>query len=212
VEHPVTEAVTGLDLVHLQLRVAAGEPLPFTQDQISQRGHAVEGRVCAEDPAQDFLPSSGRLWLAREPHGPGVRVDAGFQSGDEIPPHYDSLLAKVIAYAPTRPEALARAEAALARYTLLGPATNVEYLRAVLTHPQFTAGAATTQFVQEQLAGWRPAQVPVPEAALAALALADWRAAQNGRADTRGPAASNDASPWARSDGFRLGQGRGAGS
>jgi acetyl-CoA carboxylase biotin carboxylase subunit len=204
VEHPVTEAVTGLDLVHLQLRVAAGERLPFTQAEVTARGHALECRVIAEDPAQGFLPVSGPVLLAREPHGPGLRVDSGFETGDEVSPHYDSLLAKVIAHAPTRTEALARMDAALADYRLLGVTTNLEYLRDVLCHPEFRAGSATTSFIQNHLPAWQPA--PAPEIALIAAALHDRLSAtqQPARALSSPPA---DGSPWARADGFRIGQG-----
>ena len=203
VEHPVTEAVTGLDLVHLQLRVAAGEPLPFTQAQVTARGHALECRVCAEDPAQDFLPAGGPVLLAREPHGPGVRVDAGFQTGDVVPAHYDSLLAKVIASAPTRAEALRRMDAALARYVLLGLPNNLDYLRAVLAHPEFQAGQATTRFIAEHMADWQPSTARPPAAVLAAVALADFLAA----AERRPAAPGGDPSPWARADHFRIGNG-----
>ncbi|MDW8293699.1 MAG: hypothetical protein RML84_11475, partial [Anaerolineae bacterium] len=107
--------------------------------------HAIECRIVAEDPAQNFLPQSGPVLLAREPHGPGVRVDSGYSTGDEVPPHYDSLLAKVIAHAPTRAEAIARLDAALARYIWLGVTTNVEFLRAALAHPEFVSGSMTTR-------------------------------------------------------------------
>lgn len=204
VEHPITEAVTGLDLVHLQLRVAAGEPLPFAQSQISLRGHAIEGRVVAEDPAQNFLPQSGPVLLAREPHGPGLRVDSGFRTGDEVSPHYDSLLAKVIAHAPTRAEAVARLDAALARYTWLGVITNVEFLRAVLAHPEFVSGAMTTRFVEQHFSTWQSRAEAPPDLALAAVALADFLAAPASPAkDVVGERLDGD--PWARTDGFRIG-------
>jgi acetyl/propionyl-CoA carboxylase alpha subunit len=204
VEHPVTEALTGLDLVHLQLRVAAGERLPFTQAEVSARGHALECRVIAEDPAQNFLPLSGPVLLAREPHGPGVRVDSGYRSGDEVSPHYDSLLAKVIAHAPTRAEAIARLDVALKQYTWLGLTTNVEFLRAVLGHPEFVSGAMTTRFIEQHFPAWQPASAAVPDFALAAVALADFLSAS---AMSSGSATRErvDASPWARGDGFRIG-------
>jgi acetyl/propionyl-CoA carboxylase alpha subunit len=206
VEHPVTEALTGLDLVHLQLRVAAGERLPFTQAEVSARGHALECRVIAEDPAQNFLPLSGPVLLAREPHGPGVRVDSGYRSGDEVSPHYDSLLAKVIAHAPTRAEAIARLDAALKQYTWLGLTTNVEFLRAVLGHPEFVSGAMTTRFIEQHFPAWQPASAAVPDFALAAVALADFlsvSAVASGSATRE----HTDAGPWARADGFRIGGG-----
>jgi acetyl/propionyl-CoA carboxylase alpha subunit len=204
VEHPVTEALTGLDLVHWQLRVAAGERLPFTQAEVTARGHAVECRVTAEDPAQGFLPASGPVLLAVEPVGPGLRVDAGFRTGDEVSPHYDSLLAKVIAHAPTRAEALARMNAALADYRLLGVTTNIEFLRDVLRHPEFVAGAATTSFIQNHMHAWQPA--PVSEAALIAAALHDQLASAS-KPMAGQPMSAADHSPWVRADGFRIGQG-----
>lgn len=202
VEHPVTEAVTGLDLVHLQFRIAAGEPLPFTQDQVTTRGHALECRVIAEDPAQGFLPSSGPVLAAHEPRGPGVRVDAGFGTGDVITPHYDSLLAKVITHAPTREAAIARMQAALSAYTVLGVHTNLAFLRAVLAHPVFTAGAATTRFVQAHYPVWPPQAEPTPLTAFIAAALAEYL---GGRAVPAGAPALAADGPWDRADGFRVG-------
>ncbi len=207
VEHPVTELLTGLDLVQLQLRVAAGERLPFWQAEVAARGHALECRVYAEDPADNFYPSIGPVLKAVEPRGPGLRVDAGFETGDAVSQHYDSMIAKVIAHAPTRAEAIQKMDAALARYILLGITTNLPFLRAVLAHPEFQSGAATTQFIEEHFSDWRPpARTPPPEVFVAA-ALADWLTvnASPGRA---GEAPADDAdrhSPWARADGFRLG-------
>jgi acetyl-CoA carboxylase biotin carboxylase subunit len=205
VEHPVTEAVTGLDLVRLQFLVAGGQPLPFAQDDVRARGHAIECRVYAEDPAQGFLPSIGRLLRVAEPRGPGVRVDSGYASGDEVSRHYDALLAKVIAAAPGRGDALARMDAALARCVVLGVTTNLTFLRAILTHPEFQAGTATTRFVETRLADWQP-PAAVPDDALIAAALFDALAARAGPGvDSRSVAAA--VSPWQAADGFRLGGG-----
>jgi len=201
VEHPVTELVTGLDLVHLQLRVAAGEPLPFTQAVVSQRGHALECRVYAEDPANEFYPSVGTLLKVVTPQTPGVRVDAGFESGDSVSEHYDALLAKVIVHAPSRPEALARMRSVLAQFHLLGIITNLAYLRAMLSHPEFESGHATTRFVEEHFAGWQPPAPPLE--ALIAAALADHLGAV--RANGRAPNAEATYDPWAAGDGFRVG-------
>jgi 3-methylcrotonyl-CoA carboxylase alpha subunit len=209
VEHPVTELLTGLDLVQLQLRVAAGEPLPFTQASVTARGHALECRVYAEDPANHFYPSIGRLLTVVEPRGPGLRVDNGVETGDDVSQHYDALLAKVIAHAATRPEAIARLDAALARYVLLGLTTNTAFLRAVLAHPQFQAGAATTQFIAQHFAGWQPVAGPLPDAALVAAAMSDYLALTSARtAGANGAEAAGDPySPWSRADGFRVGKG-----
>jgi geranyl-CoA carboxylase alpha subunit len=145
VEHPVTEAITGLDLVEWQLRVAAGEPLPLGQEGIRFSGHAIEARICAEDPAQGHLPQSGKLllWQAAD----GVRSDHALESGLEIPPHYDSLLAKVIAHAPTRDEAREKLAAALDATVALGVTTNKAFLASVLRNDTFAKGLAATDFL-----------------------------------------------------------------
>jgi acetyl/propionyl-CoA carboxylase alpha subunit len=174
VEHPVTEWVTGMDLVHAQLRVAAGEPLGWTQESLTQRGHAIECRVYAEDPAQGFLPQAGPLLLYREPGGPGIRVDTGVREGDKVSVHYDPMLAKVIVQAETRGGAIARASAALREFPILGIRTNLDYLHGVLAHPSFAAGEVDTGFLDREtpavLAGTGAASVP--DAAIAAAAAA----------------------------------------
>ncbi len=208
VEHPVTELVTGLDLVKLQLRVAAGEPLPFEQAQVRGRGHALECRVYAEDPAQDFMPSTGKILLAVEARGPGVRVDSGFESGDVVSPFYDALLAKVIVAGSDRAEAVARMDAALAQTVVLGLTTNVAFLRAILSHPEFRAGTATTHFLTNHFAAWQPQVGPPPEAVLIATALAETLSRQDAGNDqlARMDDLSGDPhNPWRQADGFRLG-------
>jgi 3-methylcrotonyl-CoA carboxylase alpha subunit len=151
VEHPVTELVTGLDLVALQLRVAAGERLPFSQEDVTLRGHAVECRVYAEDPAAGFLPSTGRLIVFDPPRGPGVRVDAGVAAGDEVSMHYDPLLAKLVTAGETRLQALDRALRALERFPVLGVTTNVAFLQRIVAHRAFRAGDLSTDFVERHL-------------------------------------------------------------
>jgi len=208
VEHPVTESVTGLDLVRLQLRVAAGEPLPFTQADVQLRGHALECRVYAEDPAQGYLPSVGKILLAGEPRGPGIRVDGGFATGDTVSPYYDALLAKVVASAVNRDDAIERMQAALAQTVYLGLTTNVLFLRAILAHPDFRAGSATTQFLEQQFGTWQPASVSPPPEVFIAAALADTLAARAGGAglaDHAGDPTGDPFSPWRQADGFRLG-------
>src|SRR5439155_10965998 len=128
VEHPVTEQVTGLDIVRAQLLVAAGERLPWTQADVSQRGHAIEARIYAEDPAQGFLPQAGRLLLYREPRLPGVRIDSGVAEGGDVPVYYDPLIAKVIASDETREAAITRLIAALREFPVLGIHTNIPFL------------------------------------------------------------------------------------
>ncbi|HET9733739.1 MAG TPA: biotin carboxylase N-terminal domain-containing protein [Burkholderiales bacterium] len=154
VEHPVTEMVTGLDLVEWQLRVAAGEPLPLAQKDIRFAGHAIEARLCTEDPARSFLPQSGRL--ARWQPATGVRVDHALESGMEIPSHYDSLAAKIIAHAPTRKQAREKLAAALDATVALGVPTNKAFLAAVLRDPVFAGPGATTGLLAERFAQWRP--------------------------------------------------------
>jgi acetyl-CoA carboxylase biotin carboxylase subunit len=152
VEHPVTECVTGIDLVHAQLRVAAGEPLPFTQESLSQRGHAIECRIYAEDPAQGFLPQAGAILLYREPQGPGIRVDSGVSAGSDVTVHYDPMLAKLIVHAATREEARRRALAALREYAILGIRTNIPFLIQLLQHPAFVHGSIDTRFLDRESA------------------------------------------------------------
>jgi acetyl-CoA carboxylase biotin carboxylase subunit len=170
VEHPVTEAVVGVDLVHAQLRVAAGEPLPFSQGAISQRGHAIECRIYAEDPAQDFLPQAGTILLYHEPRGPGIRIDSGVGQGSVVSVHYDPLLAKLIVSAETRDAARRRAIVALRDYAILGIRTNIAFLLQLLEHPDFEIASIDTGFLDRE-AAHLAAQAPteMPPAAQAAL-------------------------------------------
>jgi len=149
VEHPVTEEVTGIDLVRAQLSVAAGEPLPWSQEVLSQRGHAIECRIYAEDPTHGFLPQAGPILLYREPSGPGVRVDSGVAEGDEIGVNYDPLLAKLISSGETREAARARAVGALRSYPILGIRTNVSFLIRLLELPAFRDGHLHTGLIDE---------------------------------------------------------------
>ncbi|MFJ1736307.1 acetyl/propionyl/methylcrotonyl-CoA carboxylase subunit alpha [Streptomyces sp. NPDC088254] len=169
VEHPVTELVTGLDLVEWQLRAAAGEPLAFGQDDIALTGHAVEARLCAEDPARGFLPSGGTVLRLREPQGDGVRTDSGLVEGSEVGSLYDPMLSKVIAYGPDRATALRKLRAALAETVTLGVQTNAGFLRRLLAHPAVVAGELDTGLVERVAEDLVPADVPeeVYEAAAA---------------------------------------------
>ena len=150
VEHPVTECVVGVDLVHAQLRVASGEPLPFTQAGLSQRGHAIECRVYAEDPAEGFIPQAGRILLYEEPQGPGIRVDGWIQPGSVVSVHYDPLLAKLIVWADTRELARRRAIAALRNYAILGIRTNIPFMLQILQHPDFVNASIDTGFLDRE--------------------------------------------------------------
>jgi acetyl/propionyl-CoA carboxylase alpha subunit len=203
VEHPVTEAVTGVDLVHLQIAIASGEPLPWPQEALSQRGHAIECRIYAEDPSAGFLPQAGRLLLYREPDGPGVRVDSGVVEGSEVTVHYDPLLAKLIVHAPTRAAAVARATAALRHYPVLGIHTNVPFLLRLLAHPAFAAGDIDTGFIERELHALvaSPAADATRRAVAAAASVAGaaraWSGTRGGGADR----APND--PWEQLAGWR---------
>lgn len=147
VEHPVTEHVTGIDLVALQLDVAAGKPLPITQDEVRISGHAMEARLYAEDPANDFLPQTGHVALWEPATGPGVRVDAGIRTGGEVSPYYDPMLAKIVAWGDDREEARLRLLRAVERTSVLGLSTNKSFLAAALSEPEFASGQATTAFI-----------------------------------------------------------------
>ncbi|MER5381693.1 acetyl-CoA carboxylase biotin carboxylase subunit [Streptomyces sp. NPDC002688] len=195
VEHPVTELVTGLDLVEWQLRVAAGEHLPYEQQDITLTGHAVEARICAEDPSRGFLPSGGTVLALSEPQGDGVRTDSGLSEGTEVGSLYDPMLSKVIAYGPDRPTALRRLRAALAETVTLGVQTNAGFLRRLLAHPDVVAGDLDTGLVEREAAGLVPAEVPeeVYEAA-AAVRLAGLAPAGEGWTD-----------PFSVPSGWRLG-------
>ena len=208
VEHPVTEAVTGIDLVKLQIRVAAGEPIPFTQADIRQRGHAIECRIYAEDPANGFLPAIGSVLAAVEPVGPGVRVDAGVTSGDTVTLHYDPMIAKLIVLGEGRADAIGKMLWALRHYVILGDVvTNIPFLRDVLAHPRFAAGDTTTDFVDECFAAWQPAAFTPPDLAFAVAALAEVLSAGSGVAASDLDATGDPTSPWQQANSFRMGTG-----
>jgi acetyl-CoA carboxylase biotin carboxylase subunit len=200
VEHPVTELVTGLDLVRLQLEVAGGARLP-PQDEVVRRGHAVEARICAEDPARGFLPSPGKITDLRVPGGPGVRDDGGVYGGFVVSPFYDPLLSKLCAWAPDRPQAIARLGRALRDYVVHGIATNLAWLGAALAHPAFRSGDYDTGFcaahARELLA--RP-DAALEEVAVVAAAVAAWRRdhEEAEAAAARAGAQSASGSAWAR--------------
>jgi 3-methylcrotonyl-CoA carboxylase alpha subunit len=211
VEHPVTEAITGFDLVEWQFRIADGESIPVRQDEVPLNGHAVEARLYAEDPDRGFLPSPGRIVALDLPHGEGIRVDAGVAAGLTVPPDYDPMIAKVIAHGATREEALDRLAAALDDTIVIGPRVNTPFLRALVTHPRFRAAKFDTGFIEAHL----PELIAV-DPAEASQAAADGvlfllererrRAAQRGAADAPvSDAQASWPSPWAADDGFSLG-------
>ena len=203
VEHPVTEAITGLDLVEWQLRVAAGQPLPLRQDQLTITGHAIEARICAENPDGGFLPATGRMDVLRwPPHvefvrttsNHPVRVDAGVGQGDAITPHYDSMIAKLIVYGDDRAQALARLDAALAATHIVGLHTNVAFLRRVVACQSFATADLDTSLIEREravLLDQPPLALEIAVAGVVARALAD-------------EAGAADADPWSHRDGWRL--------
>jgi acetyl-CoA carboxylase biotin carboxylase subunit len=218
VEHPVTELITGLDLVHLQIRIAAGEPLPFTQDGVSIRGHAIECRIYAEDPDNNFFPSPGKITLLLAPSGPGIRRDSGMYEGWTVPMEYDPLLAKLIGYGADREQAISRLTRALGEYFVVGIKTNISLFRRILHHPDFRAGKLDTGFLDRLLNGQQDEQADsrtdpraVEVAVIAAGMFAALGAAAVGpgeRAVANGSPGSNSRAPssWksaARVEGLR---------
>jgi acetyl-CoA carboxylase biotin carboxylase subunit len=198
VEHPVTEMTTGTDLVKQQIRVAAGEKLTLP-DTPAPRGHAIECRICAEDPSRSFLPSVGRIRYLREPAGPGVRNDSGIYAGFDVPVHYDSMLAKMIVWGAGRREAIARAQAALIEYRVEGPVTNIPFLRWILAHPDYAENRVHTRWLEQVQGGFehigvgygKREQVAVIAAAIHAFrqqASASRRAATDGAGEGALPA------------------------
>ncbi|NCF65516.1 MAG: acetyl-CoA carboxylase biotin carboxylase subunit [Chloroflexi bacterium] len=168
VEHPVTEMVTGLDLAVWQIRIAAGEALPFSQEKVRQRGHAIECRVYAEDPSNNFFPSTGKLLLYSVPEGPGLRIDDGIEAGMEITPYYDPMLAKVITWGHDRDEAVRKMVRALREMIIMGVTTNIPYLLSILREPHFLAGQTPTDYIDDWMADWQPQETIGDEAWLGA--------------------------------------------
>lgn len=172
VEHPITELVVVVDLAGWQIRIAGGERLAFSQADLTQRGHALECRLYAEDPALNFLPSIGEIGVYRAPAGPGVRVDDGIATGSAVTPYYDPMLAKIVTWGATRPEAIGKMVQALQETVVLGVTTNVPYLLDILQHEAFVAGETTTHFLAEHFAEWQPSTEIDDELWLAIGALA----------------------------------------
>jgi 3-methylcrotonyl-CoA carboxylase alpha subunit len=201
VEHPVTEAVTGLDLVEWQLRVASGQPLPLRQEDLRMRGHAIEARICAENPGANFLPATGTLKVARWPAHVSfqrsddlARVDSGFGEGDAVSPHYDSMIAKLIVWGADRAQALARLDAALRDTHLMGLQTNVAFLRRLVATRAFATADLDTALIERERPALFDAAPLAPELAAAGVAAQQLAA----------EAALEDADPWSRRDGWRL--------
>ncbi|MBM3287204.1 MAG: ATP-grasp domain-containing protein, partial [Candidatus Eisenbacteria bacterium] len=196
VEHPITEAVTGIDIVRRQLRIALGERLDIRQEQVEWRGHAIECRINAEDPARGFLPSTGWIRSVRLPAGAGARNDVGFQTGTEVTPHYDPLIGKLIIWGEDREQAIDRALRAIREYRIVGIQTNLPFHSWLLGHPRFRAGATDTAFLEEE---FRPEEILGREeetAAILAAALAEYRGDLLIRRESARPSSAESA--WKR--------------
>ncbi len=209
VEHPVTELCTGVDLVHQQIRIASGEKLAFSQLDLTQRGHAIECRIYAEDPAHNFLPSSGKILFLKEPKGPGVRHDCGIYSGWDVPIYYDPILAKLIVWAEDRESACRRMLAALDDYVILGIKTSINFLKDIIGHPEFRAGRTNTAFIKDHLDDWEE-KGRSAETLRLALAAAAFDSLSSGPAGKRiiDGARKEEVSPWQGLGRWRLGQGK----
>lgn len=196
VEHPVTEMVTHQDLVRAQILVAEGKPLPWTQKDLTQHGHAIECRVYAEDPSHGFLPSTGKLLRYEEPCGPNIRVDSGFTEGDTVTVHYDPMLAKLAVWGETREQAIERMRWALAHYRVLGVTTNLNFLQEVIHHPAFRAGDTDTHFLQTHAIQDTVAPEVLMAAAAVASSVSPGAARSVGESLSPHSAGTDPYSPW----------------
>ncbi len=204
VEHPVTEMISGLDLVEWQLRVAAGEEMPCSQGQLAISGHAIEARIYAEDPGRDFLPSIGRLRHMRTPNGSAhVRIDSGVRQGDEVSIHYDPMIAKLIVWDVDRNAAIRRMKTALAHFEVVGVATNTWFLGNVVAHPAFSTGEVDTGFIERHRDALFPESAPASDRTLALAAL-DLMLIRSAEAGSRAQNSHDPHSPWHQTDGWRL--------
>lgn len=201
VEHPVTELITGLDIVQLQFLVASGEPLPMKQGDIEKTGHAIECRLYAEDPRNNFLPSIGRIHQFDMPHIMGVRLDSGIVSGDEVTIHYDPMIAKIIAFGSTRKVAISRMLEALKHLVILGVTTNLEFLVELLQSEEFQNAQVNTSFVDQHLQDLMPESNLTPEMLIASALFDALPKGIEINAESEGDVYS----PWARNDGFKIG-------
>jgi len=193
VEHPITEMVTGIDMVREQIRIAAGHPLAYAQSDIVGRGHAIECRIYAEDPENDFMPTPGDIEYLKEPRGPGIRIDSGIYAGGTVPVEYDPILAKLIVQAEDRESAIARACRALETYVIIGVKTPIAFLSDVLTHEAFGSGETYTDFIPTHMADWTPKQVCSDLARIAVIA--DDLTAADGTV-TKGADRAAATTPW----------------
>jgi 3-methylcrotonyl-CoA carboxylase alpha subunit len=200
IEHPVTELITGLDLVEWQFRVAAGEPLPLTQDAIGSAGAAVEARLYAEDPKTGFLPSPDKVWLTRFPEGEGVRIDSGVETGSDVPPYYDAMIAKIIGFGASRDEAYGRLLDALAATVVAGPRTNLAFLHALAERSRVEGASLSTRSIEKNLEDLTRDRRDAPSARDGAIALLERRQAEAAR--LRHAVSDEPRSPWDIADSF----------
>jgi 3-methylcrotonyl-CoA carboxylase alpha subunit len=211
VEHPVSELITGVDLAAWQIRLAAGEPITFAQEDLRQRGHALECRLYAEDPAQDFLPSIGEITFYRPASGPGVRVDDGIEAGTLVSPYYDPMLSKIVTLGDDRQEAIRKMIRALQDTVVLGVTTNIPYLIDILEHPDFVAGNVSTNFLQEKLTPWRPG-ADTSNSTWLALAAYEHLADLHASPEQMSPGTDLPDDPWTSLVGWRNVRSSGEGS
>lgn len=204
VEHPVTELITGIDLVQQQIKIASGEKLALVQEDLKQKGHAIECRIYAEDPLNNFLPSAGRVLFLKEPRGPGVRHDCGIYSGSDVPIFYDPILAKLIVWTESRELACQRMINALEDYVVLGIQTSIDFLKAVIAHPEFQKGETTTHFIERHFEAWEGKEVTEDSLKMAALA-AVFESAQRTFSPLTATEHKEVYSPWLALGKWRLG-------
>jgi len=202
VEHPITEAVVGIDIVKQQIRMASGEKLSLRQEDLRQRGHAIECRIYAEDPENDFLPCAGKILFLKEPAGPGIRCDSGIWTGCEVSVHYDPILSKLVAWDETREQARRRMASALRQYVILGIRTTTSFLADVMEHPAFAEGRTHTGFIPEHFAHWKPPEVDPEELNMALMAAAALN--KIGAGAKLVAAAKETFSPWRTSSRWRI--------
>jgi acetyl-CoA carboxylase biotin carboxylase subunit len=196
VEHPVTEMISGVDLVHQQIKIASGEKLSFSQEDLEQKGHAIECRIYAEDAANNFLPSSGKVLFLKEPAGPGVRNDCGIYSGCGIPIYYDPILSKLIVWAESREQACQRMIEALNDYVIFGVKTSIDFLKEVIAHPEFQSGQTTTNFITKHFDGWEGKDKPEDLEKMALIAAAFNSLNGSYRGAGLSPELKSEYSPW----------------
>jgi acetyl-CoA carboxylase biotin carboxylase subunit len=202
VEHPVTEFVTGIDIAAWQIRLAAGEPLTFKQSDLTQRGHALECRIYAEDPAQAFLPSIGEIGFYRPAAGPGVRVDDGMEAGTQVSPYYDPMLAKIITHGDDRKESIRKMVRALQDTVVFGVTTNIPYLLDILNHEGFLTGDVSTKFLERHMEPWRPA-ADTSNSTWLAIAAYEMLRERQGPAGSSANGDDEPADPWRNASDWR---------